>query len=447
MNRQARGFSLRGRLLVLLLSAMALLWTATAFMSYFAARHEVDELFDAHLAQSADVLMAQVESDISAVAGEAQEEEHHQYQQRLAFQVWGHNGNLLLRSASAPLTPLSEFASGYSDSTIEGSRWRVFSRWDREHEQQVQVAQSYQIREELAGVIGQRLLLPLLVGLPLLGVLIWVSVKRGLQPLHAISEQVQQRAAQNLAPIDYAQIPDEVRPLAGSLNDLLRRLQDAFEIERRFTADAAHELRTPLAALKTQAQVAMRAGDDEARRLALGQVVSSVDRATHLVQQLLTLSRIEAGVARIGEQQVDMAQVASDVVGEIAPQAVAKHVDIELVEGAQGVVRGDAVLLRTLLRNLVDNAVRYTPSGGSVTVTAHQEGDSVIVQVSDTGIGIAAEERERVFDRFYRVLGTNQPGSGLGLSIVKRIAEIHGAEVMLDSSASGKGLAVTVRFP
>jgi two-component system sensor histidine kinase QseC len=192
--------------------------------------------------------------------------------------------------------------------------------------------------------------------------------------------------------------------------------------------------------------VALRAADDEPRKRALYQVIQGVDRGTHLIQQLLTLSRIEAGVLNVSTQQVDLPQVAAEVLSQMAQEALEKGIDLELTEGSAGKVRGDVVLLHTMLRNLVDNAIRYTPEPGSVTVNIRTVDDGVLLEVTDSGPGIPADQRQRVFDRFYRILGTNQKGSGLGLSIVKRIAVIHGADIAFDSGPGDKGLVVRVRF-
>jgi two-component system sensor histidine kinase QseC len=221
-------------------------------------------------------------------------------------------------------------------------------------------------------------------------------------------------------------------------------LQQAFETERRFTSDAAHELRTPLAAIKTQAQVALRSSADEERRRALNQVISGVDRASHLVQQLLTLARIDPTLW-VGSELIDLPALASEVLAEIAPMALARDIDLSLEAGLPPAIRGDRAMLGMMLRNLVDNAIKYTPAGGKVEVRLARDGARLNLSVDDSGPGITPEERARVFERFYRQVGTNVPGSGLGLSIVKRIADLHHAEVRLGDAALG-GLRAEVVF-
>lgn len=448
----ARPFSLRRRLLLLLLSAVALLWLVTAVTSFFDTRHEINELLDAQLAQSAQVLLAQTAHDLEEVVDEEKDRhekkdrrEHHKYEQRVAFQIWDADGQLVLRSANAPLTPLAQEPSGYSDSRLGGQKWRVFARWDAKQEYQIQVGERYDERDELAIKIARRMLYPLLFALPALALLIWLITGRGLAPLQRVSREVAQRAPQRLDPLAVAGTPEEILPLVQSLNTLFRRLEQAFESERRFTADAAHELRTPLAALKTQAQVALRAGDAGQRSQALQQVIQGVDRATHLVQQLLTLARLDPQTGAMAGAKIDLQALAASVLAEIAPAAVAKDIELTLAEGS-GSVLGDATALGILIRNLADNAVRYTPPAGRVTVSVAQSGGEVMLEVTDTGPGIPPEERARVLERFYRVLGSGEIGSGLGLSIVKRIAELHGARVSLGEGENGMGLRVRVVF-
>lgn len=446
-------FSIRSRLLALLLGATTLVWLVAALSSFFDTHQEIDELFDAQLAQSARVLLAQAGHELAEGAGHDGQEieiehggEGHKYEQKIAFQVWSKDGRLLLRSASAPSGRMTERSAGFGDSVLDGRHWRVFSYWDGRREFQIQVGERHDIRNELAWGISLRLAFPFLFALPVLALLIWVGVGRGLAPLKRITGEVARRTPQRLAPIEAAGVPVEISPLVDSLNTLLLRLEQALEGERRFTADAAHELRTPLAALKTQAQVSLRAADEASRRHALEQVVRGVDRATHLMEQLLTLARLEHEAAAAHES-VDLRAVAAGCLGELASAAAAGKVELILKKGEAGQVVGDAVMLGVLVRNLVDNAIRYTQAGGRVTVGATAEDGRIVLEVADTGPGIPAESRSRVWDRFYRLPGSATGGSGLGLSIVKRIADLHGATVTLEKGEGGSGLRVRVAFP
>ncbi|MBY0577777.1 MAG: sensor histidine kinase N-terminal domain-containing protein [Burkholderiales bacterium] len=442
------GNSLRRRLLKLLLSSISLLMLLVSLLAYLNSHHEVDELFDAQLAESARVLLDEASTEVSETSGVTSDSDHpaHEYERKIAFQIRDSKGNLLLRSATTPLRVLSERPEGFSDSLIDGKKWRVFSHWNRKHTLQIQVGQLHRIRGELSGRIALSLLVPFLFVIPMLAPLIWFSIERGLKPVNWISDEVRQRAVENLKPIVVADVPDEIRPLTDSINTLLSRLEYSFENERRFTADAAHELRTPLAALKTQAQVALRANESEQKRKALEQVICGVDRATHLVQQLLTLARLDPQFAQVGNAKCDLHPVVVRVLADLAPEALAKKIELAFEEDRGALVAGDAEMIGILASNLVRNAIRYTPEGGSVEVRIREDVDAVWLHVIDNGPGIDPEERANVFERFYRTLGNRASGSGLGLSIVKRIADLHHAEVTLDSGEDGKGLWVRVRL-
>jgi two-component system OmpR family sensor kinase len=283
---------------------------------------------------------------------------------------------------------------------------------------------------------------------PLLGPMIWFGVGRGLSPLDSMSRALGKRRPDALAPLAERGLPDELKPLAASVNALLARLDAALGAQRRFTADAAHELRTPLAALKLQLDVARRVGDDPARTAAYDDLDEGVARASHLVDQLLTLARVEPEALAAHAADCDLVALAKEAIVARGALAAAKRIDLGLARESPATVRGDAASLAILLSNLLDNALRYTPEGGRVDVFV-ERGDegTAILTVADTGPGIPADERERVFDRCYRGVGAGATGSGLGLSIVKRIADAHGATLALDAPAEGTGLVASVRFP
>ena len=447
MSASTQAYSLRRRLLLTLLASIALVWLATAVFSYFDARHELNELLDAHLAQSAALLLAQSGSELEP---EKIDTEHmpqlHARARSVAIQMWEKGKELRLRSASAPRQRLSAQEEGYSDALIAGKAWRVFSAWDAERQYLVQVGERHESRDEIAAGLVKNLLLPLLFALPLLGLLVWFNVTRALLPLAALGRQVAARDPGNLGTLDAREIPAEVMPLVENLNRLFERVAQLIQNERRFTADASHELRTPLAALKTQAQVARAAAGDAERDHALDNVIAGCDRASHLVQQLLTLARLDPDQAGGKAAVCDLQSLARAAVAELAPSAWSKHIEIDLAEAAAVEVSGHAGLIAILLRNLIDNAIRYSPAGGSVHVRAAAENGAASLTVIDQGPGIPAEERNKVGQRFYRVLGTEEYGSGLGLSIVKRIAELHEASVSLDDGGNGKGLSVSIKF-
>lgn len=438
--------SLRRRLLFLLSGTVLAAWLATAVFTYFDARKEIGEMLDAHLAQSAGLIAAQLEHELDD-DHESTVPRQYKHERKIAFQVWDRKGRLLLRSSSAPETRLQSRSEGYGDATIDGKRWRIFSRWDESRHYVVQVGERYELREELAESVAGHLLHPLYFALPALALLIWLAVGAGLAPLAGIAREVAQRAPDNLAHLDAGSAPREISPLIAALNALFDRLRTSLEQERRFTADAAHELRTPLAAVKTQAQVALGATGEAERGRALANVVSGTDRAAHLVEQLLVLARLDPQTALPPGQRVDLQALAQQGVAELAPAAAGKGVEVGLAPGETAPVAGDAVLLAVLLRNLLDNAVRYTPPGGEVEVSVKPAAGGVSLAVVDSGPGIPEAERGKVFDRFHRVLGTGEEGSGLGLSIVRRIADLHRATVVLGEGPGGRGLRVEVTFP
>lgn len=437
--------SIKRRLLLGLLLTTVLAWGVALSLSYRDTRHELNELLDAYLAQSTSLLIAQLGHEPDEI-----DTEHvpalHRYSRKVVFQVWEDGERLLLHSVAAPNTRLSNQLEGYSDTTVAGERWRVFSTWDAEQRYVLQVGERREVRDKLAREIAEHLLRPLLFSLPVLALLIWLGVSRGLRPLAALRQQVEARDPSNLAPLDKASAPIEVAPLLTALDNLFERVRNLLDNERRFTADAAHELRTPLAAIKTQAQVARAAVGDAERQRALDQVLSGCDRAAHLVAQLLTLSRLEPGQS-IQRETCDLRKLAAEAIAEMAPGAIEKGVEVQLNEGTAISIEGDAGLLRILMRNLIDNAIRYSPSGGSVQVSVSERNGRTEFAVTDQGPGIPAEAKILVWERFHRVLGTGEEGSGLGLSIVKRIAELHEAEAMLKEGEGGKGLCAVVVFP
>jgi signal transduction histidine kinase len=294
--------------------------------------------------------------------------------------------------------------------------------------------------DKLIAGVAWRLVTPALLGLPLLGLWIWLATWRGLQPLDAVAREIAARRPDKLEPVSPASAPKEIRPLVEAINGLFVRVEHALESERRFTADAAHELRTPLAALATQAQVALRARDDAERGHAIEQLIASSRRAARLVDQLLTLARLDPDEA-VPATPLRLDTLAEEICAAHGADAMAKNIALEL-EAAPTTMRGHADMLRILLRNLVDNAIRYTPAGGRVVVAVAPG----LLSVTDSGPGIPVVERERVFDRFHRLAGQQTEGSGLGLSIVARIAERHGARIHLGDGAAGVGLRVEVAF-
>jgi len=436
--------SLKKRLLLLALSTVAVVWIGAATFVYFDAREEFDEVLDAHLAQDAALLSAQITHELAEL-----ETLHapllHKYARRIAFQVWEDGKVLLLHSDNAAQQHLGDAEQGFSNTTMDGHRWRVFTTWDDSGGYLIHVAERADVRDELAQDIAGNLLEPLLVSLPLLALMLWVAVARGLQPLGKLAAEVERRDPETLTPLDAGAAPREVLPLIERLNRLFARIDSTIQKERRFTADAAHELRTPVAGIKAQAQVARAAAGEAERIHALDNAILGCDRATHLIEQLLTLARVDALDAGVAEP-CRLRDIAAGEIASVAPAALVKGVHIELSEGDETAVRGNPELLRILVRNLIDNAVRHTPSGTTVQVGIGQKQGVATLSVSDDGPGIPEQEMDKVSERFYRPADTQASGSGLGLSIVKRIAEVHGASLRFMQAGNGRGLRVTVEF-
>ena len=437
-------YSLKQRLLLGVLASVACVWAATSAYSYFDTRHEIDELLDAHLAQSAALIVAQLGHELEEIDLEHVPSTDNGAG-RVAFQIWERGTLLRLRSADAPSSRLSRREEGYSNASLDGQGWRVFSTWDARHRFLVQIAERDEARRDITAGIATTLLVPLLIALPILALFVWLTVGRAIKPLDRLGHEVEQRKPDNLRALAPAGAPREVVPLVRNLNALFDRVGRLIENERRFTSDAAHELRTPLAALKTQAQVAKGATDDAARQHALDGVIEGCDRATRLVDQLLTLARLEPDAARTAGS-ADVAAIARQVVAELAPFALSKDVEVE-VRGAETLlVDGHPDLLSVLLRNLVDNAIRYSPRQSTVSVDVDRAEENARVRVSDQGPGIPPDDRARIGQRFYRVVGTGETGSGLGLSIVRRISEIHGAQLRFEEGENARGLRVVIEF-
>lgn len=446
MNFLRTPASLQARLLALVLGLVAVVWLGAAIATWIDARHELDELLDGHLAQAAALLVVQQAGEGND-EGMADAPSLHKYAPSVAFQVF-HEGRLVMRSANAQSTPMSALTRGFETVRLSGDvAWRVFATRGAQSDVQVYVGEQAASRNAILRAVLRSVLWPLFFALPLLALAVWWAVRQGLAPLRQLSLALAQRRAQAVDPLVLSQAPLEMAPLLKALNQLFERIGGMVESERRFTADAAHELRTPIAAIRAQAQVAMGAGADEKQRQhALQATLGGCDRATRLVEQLLMLSRLEsAPVAQMAA--LDLSALTRRVAAELVPAALARQQTIELEAPQRCEVAGDETLLAVLVRNLLDNAMRYSPAGASVRIQVSHEGGATRLQVEDSGAGMSEAQMARLGERFYRVLGHEQPGSGLGWSIVRRIAQVHGAQVGAARSPQLGGLAVKVRWP
>ncbi|HEV8017578.1 MAG TPA: ATP-binding protein [Steroidobacteraceae bacterium] len=446
--------SLRARLLASLLAGVVCIGALGGWIVYRNALAEADAFFDYHLRQTALILRDQPVTYLLTPQFQPADAAYD-----FVVQVWSLDGVRVYLSRPHAVLPQVTTLGFSTVATTEG-RWRVFGV--QALTRVIQVAQPMSVREQRAAELALQTLKPFALLLPVLALLIWFAVGHALEPLQRLTALVKARRVSALDSLPDAALPDEVQPLVTALNDLLGRLRNALERERAFMADAAHELRTPLTALHLQMGMLARASGESERAAAMGTLSAGVQRTIRLVEQLLALARQEPR-ADGRRAPVRLDDLARESVAELVSLADAGHIDLGVEAAQPATVQGDADALRTLLRNLVDNAVRYTPAGGRVDVTVAAPpapgttpasatappaaASGARLTVSDTGPGIPPEERERVFDRFYRRAGTEPPGSGLGLAIVKTIAQAHGATVTLADGPEGKGLTVTVSFP
>lgn len=367
--------------------------------------------------------------------------------QKFFFEVWRKDGMLLMQSSDT-MKSLRESPLGFSDKVINGKDWRIYHTNNNRHTVQIIVAEEYNLRRQLADDIARSNAHVLLIIYPLFGISIWFIITLALRSIVRVTDEISHRASTFLEPVQLTEIPSEIKPLVAELNQLFIRLKLAFERNKRFAADAAHELRTPLAALKTHVQVALKTDNDADRKKALQKVIESVDRSSHVVAQLLTLSKLGEEETLTDVKPVNLYKLAIEIIAYLAPHAIEKNIELELMPNPRSsLVKGNDTALGILIRNLVDNAIRYTPKNGQVTVSILDIEDKVILRVVDSGMGIPEELRERVFERFFRVLGTQASGSGLGLAIVSQITALHGAEIRLETPPNGIGLQFDVAFP
>jgi two-component system, OmpR family, sensor kinase len=431
--------TIRRRLLVWLLTGLCATAGLGGLLSYFAAHEEVDELLDYQLKGVALSLRhPDLVPQVTAVENIVEEED------QLVVQVWDRSRtSTYVSEGGSPMPRLDR--PGFSNFPWKGSVWRGYLLQDDEGA--IQVAQSLSSRTEMSAKFALRNILALLLLIPVLGVVIWIAVGKGLKPLKEATRSVADRTPEALSPVHIDNLPEEVRPLIESLNNLLQRLDVALTTQRQFVADAAHELRTPLTALRLQADILERTQEANERRSAVTQLQQGFTRMSHLVQQLLTLARLEPGHQTSEKRLIDVTALAKKVLADYSALARAMGVDLGLERDGSASVIGNGDSLYSALANLVDNAIRYTPTGGRVDVSVGREDRDVVIEIVDTGIGIPADSRARVFDRFYRLPGNDASGSGLGLAIVKNAIDQHAGLVRLLEGPSGRGLWVIIRLP
>jgi len=461
--------SIRKFLLINLLISIIVTTSLTLLGNYILDQKDIQHQLDSLLSQAglvfdalisddiADRDLSKLQNELNSVPILAKEYFNsidnpfdYDYEDKFEFQIWDlKTHKLLLHSANAPLEPLSKGQPGFNSVRFDESAWRVFTSIDKENGIIINIAERADIRQELGKRILRDDLYIMLLVYPLLGLLIWIIVGKGLLPLTSVASEVANRAPGHLSPVDITNVPVEIKPLLDELNKLFLRLQRALDREKRFAADAAHELRTPLAGLKTQTQLALKIADEKEREVALNKLIKSVDRCTHIVEQLLTLSRLVPEEPNMLKDlsSVNLHSLAVEIITMLVPKALEKDIELELVcPNIDLNITGNNTALGILLRNLIDNAIRYSPPGSDVKVMIRETAEDIILSVIDNGPGIPPELRSRVFERFFRVLGNKAPGSGLGLAIVQQIAALHRADVKLGTPDAGEGLEVVIYF-
>ena len=482
--------SLFGEILDWMLAPLLLLWPMSVVLTWLVAQGIANKPYDRQLGEMVRILSKQVAVQAAGstptatfkLPAGASEILHADESDDIYYQVLGLRGEYLSGDRALPVPTDEDRAPPgelrFRDDTLNNDNVRVAYLWvdvpgrPPAAAPLVQVAETLGKRSRLATEIIKGVILPQFVILPLAVLLVWLALARGIAPLNELQQRIRKRESSDLSPIDERDAPEEVSPLVRAINDLLARLDQSLAAQKHFLADAAHQLKTPLAGLRTQAELAQReidagAADPKDVKRSLQQIALSSQRAAHMVNQLLAMARAEDKEHASHRQNVNLARLAAETVRDFVPRAMEKHIDLGYEgpeSGGSGLlVQGHALLLRELIRNLVDNALQYTPAGGTVTVRVMDDpfGQVVVLQVEDSGPGIPAAEREQVFQPFYRALGTDVDGSGLGLAIVREIAQQHNAQIALEdanlrarpggltdqaTAAFGPGARFTLRF-
>jgi two-component system sensor histidine kinase QseC len=451
--------SMRRRTLALVLGLMLLGTLAMTLFNYFDSTHEVEEIYDAQLAHSARLLQGLMRTPVreeeraglyrafnEALAQAGQRSKPgHPYESKLAFQVWDASGHLLVHSAGAPSLESPSQQEGFAALELGPHKWRGFLLRDTSTGLLIWTGERDDVRRELVTSIVRHTLFPTLLGSLLLAALLWWAIGWGLAPLRNMAAVIRARHADSLQPLQLEPLPSELAPMQAALNRLLGQIEQLLERERRFIADAAHELRTPLAVLRVHVQNATQARDEAERQQSLGYLLGGIDRATRVVNQLLTLARMEPLIERGEMAQVDVLALVRETLAELTPWVLKQGLELDLeAEEGDYHLNADPGSLGIALQNLVTNAVNHSPAGGRLHVRLSADAQRLLLQVEDQGPGIPAEDLERVFERFYS-RGTVQ-GAGLGLAIVQSIARRHAGQIRLRNLDSG-GLQASLELP
>ncbi len=436
--------SIRRRLLLTLIAALLIAGFSTAAATFFSAQAEFNEFLDSHLQDTADSLAL----DLRAHADQHDPFAHLSLiggtrTYRIAAQVYDSETNTVWHTPRTLHMPIPE-TPGFATQRLNGTDWRLFSTVSGPYI--IIVGQDMTVRTELATSSTFRVLQPLCFLLPFIVIAVWIIVGEGLAPLERTARSVARRSPTSLEPISTKGLPSELSGLVDSINRLMERLKESLQAQQRFASDAAHELRTPLTALKLQTQMLQRAKTPEKRDQYLGKINEGINRATRLVQQLLTLARLDPDASDKPVSTIPLGQLVESIAEDMTPIAAQKSITITTNAHAVS-TEGMEDAVRLMITNLTDNAVRYTPEGGRIELSSLDEDGRAVVLISDNGPGIPPEERQRVFDRFYRALGTKTSGTGLGLAIVMRIVSIHHGRISIEDGLDGRGTTFRIELP
>jgi two-component system sensor histidine kinase QseC len=434
--------SLKRKLFIILVVTTGLIWLAATCWIYVGTAREVENLLDSRLQEAARMVLSLASSNGIGSIQNGSDSSHAgellTYEHQLSCQIWSLDGRLMARTNGAPDESLSNNRTGFSERTIRGEKWRVFTAEDPAKNVRVLVGDRLGLRKTFVADIMKGLLAPMFLAVPLLAFLIWASLNRGLRPLQTLAEDLRRRNADDLTPVETGDIPVEILPIVSSLNNLFEKVREAMRYERDITAFAAHELRTPLAGLRTQAQIAMTAPDESIRRTALSQILSAVDRTTRLVRQLLTIARLDSG-SDTPLKEINVGDVVQDVIDALPTSDKSADVTIDPIL-RNTVVKANRESLLLAIRNLHENAVRHMPQPGTIRWSSERTEDGTTVLVEDTGPGIPKEELALVTNRFFRGRNKSSLGSGLGLSIVDLAVRTSGARLRLRNRDDTPGL-------
>jgi two-component system, OmpR family, sensor histidine kinase QseC len=453
-------FSIRKRLLLGIFLSMIMILGGMGLAAHLVTEHESEEIFSARLATSARVLEVLVAKQLERATianpiiielpkelehqhSSSEEINGHPYESKISFQIWHSNGKLLAKSATAPDEPLGPLTEGFGKNQLGDDLWQVFKL--KSGDVWVMVAEMDTVRDEMTGDLGVAIMTPLLIGSLILLIVIYLIAYRSFQPLQYLANVIAAREPQSIKPIKLSQTPLELKPVIDELNHLLDRVQKSFKREQQFIDAAAHEIRTPIAALQLHIENAVNAKNDLDRNQSLAEALNGLRRTTRLTEQLLTLSRVSSATDQ--EQQVlSLDGICREVVKNTKPLIMQRGQTIELHINDDCLIHGEQHKIERVIQNLIDNASQYGSANGLISVSLTKVADTIRLEVSNNGDIIPESEKTKVFDPYYRILGSKSFGSGLGLAIVKEIVQQHKGTIRIEDKSAGNGVQVIIEF-